>query len=184
MRCMDKAEPGRSYCKKHLEVVRKKSRSDYWKARKEGRCFACGKPELSGNARCDACAKKDGAYHDKKRKERREQGLCIYCGDPAIPFRDRCALCAARANRLRFGTQTPAQLAKLREYHKDLRDRWRANGQCVRCGRPLDKNGADGAYRQCHLCRDYKRVSAFNLTPLGCRIEAARKKLIEEGFRV
>jgi hypothetical protein len=125
-RCNEAAEPGKSYCKLHLERQR---------ILREAFCIHCLKrPKKDGCSRCEECEES----HRASWQRRRDAGLCPYCkGNPAVlPGSTRCETCL-------FKQKAMSHLGSSMRW-REIKAIWdRQQGRCAYTGIPLDLVTAD-----------------------------------------
>lgn len=70
----------------------------------------------------------------------KSHGICVQCGNyKAAPGRVRCEVCLAQ-NTESSARRHREKPVSTKEYSKNLREKRKANGQCIWCGKPLSKN--------------------------------------------
>ena len=68
--------------------------------------------------------------------KRVEEGLCVDCGKPVAPSSVRC-LKHTTTHSLHNAEYRSRNREYLAKQERERRQRWRAEGKCVRCGAPL-----------------------------------------------
>ena len=123
---------------------------------KEKLCVDCGKhPAVPDRQRCEDCgqaaSKRNVARLQRYKGPRLALKLCIRCGNIAMPGRQKCGVCSEQSA----------------VYKKNLRDRYRAEGKCSRCGHEKDQPEL-AMCRDCrtwHSARDRKRKKGSGDSP-------------------
>lgn len=150
--CIQKAEPGKTYCKKHAEVVREKQRAFRIKniqiKRENGICeySGCSAERMDGNRFC--------GYHDELVSDNRakrysknvERGLCR-CGRPKKEGHDQ----SGKAYIHCIGCLASRSASEKRR---------RENSNCcVDCGRPRKRGLGHNKtpYARCEVCLEKRR---------------------------
>ncbi len=84
--------------------------------------------------------------------KRKKAGLCVNCGVDALPLHARCSNCLHKAVRYQadYASNKRERLAMVA---RDNRARHKANGECPKCGVPLDEDMDEGRVN-CVNCRD------------------------------
>ena len=77
------------------------------------------------------------------KQRHREKGLCANCSEKALPGR---LLCYTHYQNHKLWKEDPT---KHSIRNKKIRQQWKKNNQCSKCGAPLDEEG----YKQCMNCR-------------------------------
>lgn len=126
-------------------------RRERYSARKgAGLCPKCGAPPEGGYVFCEACRGKARQARAARYKRMKARGRCPDCGRTAEPGKVYCEICAAE--RAIYQMRNPRDAAHkalvLEDCHK-LYSARKAQGLCVRCGKPAYTHNGH-AYVMCY----------------------------------
>lgn len=111
----------------------------YERCKANNLCPDCGKPKDRKGYRCSKCLKKHNQYNRESREFFKKQGLCASCGKVRV-YGDEvhCPECRAKransANKCR-SRHSDERRIKARAYNKKRRERLKAEGKCISCGK-------------------------------------------------
>ena len=116
-----------------------------------GLCTQCGKEKaVEGHRLCEACREKSKKKLREQTNRARIMGKCVRCRKNwALPHMRICLPCKMWAAQWQEDHAEMYTYAARKDYLKKKRDRYRAEGRCIMCGRPTD-----GSHTRCDMCRE------------------------------
>jgi len=124
-----------------------KEKHDYRKA--NGLCVKCGKPkDDSDRLQCESCRKEQSEYLKMRRKYFLNNKICPICRTTRLADGEKvCTDCSQKLKDRResYGYGK----GDMRAYNRARRERLKAQGLCVTCGREK----ADGGTVTCRKCK-------------------------------
>ena len=141
------------YKERHREINRR------WRERMiaEGLCTRCGKEKAAeGHRLCESCRAKSKKETHESIKRARITGRCVKCRKNwALPHMRICLPCKLKAQEWQEKNAYRYTYAERKEQFKEKRERYKAQGKCVSCGRPTD-----GVHTRCPACMERQRQSS------------------------
>lgn len=97
----------------------------YWQWKEAGLCRRCGADPISGETRCERCAKKHREYQDRVLEKSRAKGKCRYClTEGRLPGKAACKNCLEKNNARSLCGHAKHRSLCLESY----------GGKCICCG--------------------------------------------------
>ena len=117
------------------------TKKERYEARKAaGLCVWCGNPAVEGQTQCLECKQKRSKYAKDLLEWRKSIGICTVCGKYPAYRGSTCLICKQDRREYNYGKElTDEQKAKHNEHNKAMREKRKAEGKCVTCGRDLPK---------------------------------------------
>lgn len=122
--------------------------------KKSGICIRCGAEKAAeGRLMCERCLEKKRGEAMKRYKRIRAMGKCVGCGKNwAMPHMRLCLPCKIKYSERHAKNAAWYSSDERKAYAKNLRERYKAEGKCVKCGKPTN-----GVYTMCDKCRELSK---------------------------
>lgn len=78
--CRKPAAPGRTMCRRHLDMKAAQAAAKRNRRRAQGKCVFCGDQATSGHSKCSWCMAKHNEGNRQRAGDRRSRGDCPKCG--------------------------------------------------------------------------------------------------------
>lgn len=140
------------------QMERHKETNRLWRQRmvEQGLCTVCGKEKaVEGHRMCQSCLERRRRQTHEYTKRARTIGKCVRCRTNwALPHMRICLPCKMRSQEWQEQHAAEYTYEARKDYLKQKRERYKAEGKCIMCGRRTD-----GEHTRCDMCRERQRIS-------------------------
>ncbi len=142
-----------------MEKHRETNRQRRQRLIEQGLCTECGREKaVEGHRLCEACRDKSRKQIQGYVKRARIVGKCVRCRTNwALPHMRICLPCKIRSQEWQEKHADAYTYQARKEYLKQKRERYKAEGKCISCGRPTD-----GLHTRCDMCLTRQQISNKN----------------------